>query len=441
MMQEERRPYREEKEQIKLLTDYFRSGFKKPEDRLLGVEVEYFLTREDTMERVFYEGDPGVKQVLEDLVAQGYEPVRPEGALIGAVGKDCAISIEPGAQFELSVSPQPTVETLCKTLWKCLQEIDSMVRKRGLCMVAIGIDPLNEMDKVPMIPKDRYRIMNEKMSKKAGHTKAMMRLSCALQISMDVESEEDFIRKYRVLTALSPILYTLFDSAPYFQGEKVKNFNLRQQVWRDTDSDRCGLIPGTFDADFGLEAYAKWLLTVPVLFLPDAQGQDHETEETLGQALARAESEEEARRWMEHGISIVFPDIRMKKLLEIRQMDEVPPELTFGAIALLKGLLYDAEVLNRLSACFREISLDIVERGKDSGRDHGIQGYYFSDYFAHWGLRLLDLAKEGLDREEAKYLEPLERLWSQLDTPRICLERAIEEQGWEEGLRTRIVNR
>lgn len=411
------------------------SSDKKPGQGEVGLEMEHLIVDRESGRRIFYEDQPGVLAILEELSRMpSLEPVEINGHIAGVKNDDMAVSIEPGAQFEFSITQAPDIKTLEERARAAYDLILPVLEKYGYAMMALGTDPRNMPEEVPIIAKERYRIMNDWLGAHGPHSRKMMRTSCALQVSIDFFSPEDFKKKFRVLTALVPILYTLSDTVSYYGGKKLEKFNARQEIWRGTDPDRTGLIPTSFDEDFSLASYADWLLDRVILFRME-DGREVETgDATLAQAMDQASSRDEWEGLIKHAMGIVFPDIRVKRFLEIRPMDALPMDLSMAFAALIKGLFYDEDNLDRMDEKFRTVSVDLVERGKDSGRDNGIHGYYISDYFANWGIKLLDLAEKGLPDEEKPYLTPLRDLWSKLDTPRTRYEAIYEKNGWE-GLR------
>lgn len=422
-------PSREEK--LKYIRNYIQSGEKKRSDREMGVELEHLVIDQKTKKRRFYYEERGVRELLQRISAlEGLEGIYKQNELLGVQGPDYEISIEPGAQFEISLSKQEKISDLYRIYRGALDSVFPILKELDAGLLTLGMDPVNAVEDIPLIPKRRYEIMNEYLGQRGSLTRYMMRLTCALQISIDFSDEEDFRKKYRLATALTPILYTLFDNSPLLEGRPIDHFNMRQKIWKNTDPDRCGLVPSAFEPDFGYEAYARWILDNPVLFIPQLDGSVKDLGAmTCEQALDLAETEEEARAIVEHALSIVFPDVRVKRYIEIRPMDEVPEQYAFAAAALIKGIFYHQPSLDRLAEYFSEGSLEMVERGKNSGNDNGIQGFYFSHYFAHWGLILIDLAEQGLDDEERVFLQPLKELWDNLDTPRSVFERLEEEGG------------
>ena len=426
---------RTREQRMEYVCRYFREGEKNRDEWALGMEFEHFVFDRKTKQRVFYE--PTVRRLLEKIASlSGFQAIYADQHILGVHHAAFEISIEPGAQFEISLERSHALRNLKEGYEAALQLLEPVFEEEGLMLLAIGVDPENTINQIPIIPKERYRYMNDYLKERGIYAQSMMRQSCALQVAIDYESERDCGRKMAALTALSPILYTLFDHAPLHDGKEIEHYNLRQEIWRHMDSDRCEWIPEIF-LETPYESYAKWLLDIPLLFVPEIDGQLRAVgTATLDQVLQEAQTPAQAMRYLEHALSIVFPDIRLKHYLEVRMMDAVPPELAFGAAALLKGLFYDEDNLTWLQEQFADFQEDWVRRGQDAGHDHGLQGFYHGDYIGHWGLRLLERARLCLDAQEQQDLQPLEDLWSQLDAPRDRFLRRWKQEGRAEALQS-----
>lgn len=432
--------YKNRQEMEEDLIQIFANGCKDPEDFSMGVELEHFLVNRDDLHRRYYSEKGGVKEVLEGLVNQeGMTPTYINGVLLGAEDETMALSLEPGSQFELSLKNNPSILDLKEEYKQGLEKIYRVLDPMGLAMVRLSLDPLHSPEEVPIIPKGRYQIMTDYMGVRGKFSTSMMRLTCSLQLSLDYKDEEDFIKKYRVLTWMVPICYSLSDSAYLHKGKPVDGYNFRQEIWRYTDPDRTGILPGTFDEDFGWRTYASWLLDRPILFIPGEEGPVEVGSKTLEEVLETVTNQEEAQACIQHALSIVFPDVRLKNYLEFRVFDQVPPNWGLAFAGLVKGLLYDEDNLDRLYQIAQTTNEMNIDRGKDAGRDNGLQGYYSSDYFAHWGIRLSELAQEGLDKEERPLVQTIPDGMNRLENPRYLFEQNYRDQGLEEAIRALMV--
>ena len=117
------------------------------------------------------------------------------------------------------------------------------------------------------MPKARYRIMTDYMPKVGTRGLDMMYRTATVQVNLDYGSEADMVKKLRVSLALQPIATALFANSPFTDGKPNGFLSARSEIWRDTDSDRAGMIPFVFEDGFGYERYVDWALDVPMYFI------------------------------------------------------------------------------------------------------------------------------------------------------------------------------
>lgn len=136
----------------------------------------------------------------------------------------------------------------------------------------------------------------------------MMRGSASTQISIDFTSIDDCLRKMRLAYALVPLLSLICDNSPMFEGKPRTHKLMRTDVWRHTDCDRCGLVPGALNKDFTLERYAQFVLDTPAIVMPQDGGWAY-SRKTFGEIYA---NQIMTNQEIEHAVSMQFPDVRLK---------------------------------------------------------------------------------------------------------------------------------
>ena len=99
-------------------------------------------------------------------------------------------------------------------------------------------------------------------------------------------------------------------------------------MWQDTDPDRCGNLPFVFDDNFGYEAYVNYALDVPMYFLYE-NGTYHDVtgasfRDFMQGKLAGFEGRLPTMDDWESHLSTIFPEVRLKKFLEMRGADGGP---------------------------------------------------------------------------------------------------------------------
>ncbi len=325
------------------IVEYLRGGCKGAAMGAVGMEQEHFLLDEDGERVPFTEkhGRLGVKDVLEAL-SEFYPQVSrtPQGDIMGCARPSAAITIEPSAQIEVSIAPLANVAEIEQEYRNFLFRLEQVVRPAGYSIAAFGYSPVpgQTAAELPLIPKDRYRLMDAYFSRLPGmHAERMMRGSCSLQVSIDFADEADAVRKLRLATLLSPVFASIADNAPVFEGRPNTSHISHLALWRAVDPARCGVIGGLFDEGFGFERYADWLLATPPIFTTHGGAVKDTGDMPAAEAYAQVQMDE---RDVEHLLSMFWPDARLKRYVEVRPADALPIEPAMGYVALLKGLFY-----------------------------------------------------------------------------------------------------
>jgi glutamate--cysteine ligase len=200
------------------------------------------------------------------------------------------------------------------------------------------------------MPKARYRIMTNYMPKVGSLGLDMMYRTSTVQVNMDYASEADMVRKLRVSLALQPIATAIFANSPFTDGRPNGFLSMRSQIWRDTDRDRTGMMAFAFEDGFGYERYVDWALDVPMYFVKrdstyhDVAGASFR--DLFAGKLAALPGERATRSdWANH-VSTLFPEVRLKRYLEMRGADVGDLDHIVALSAFWTGLLYDEAALD-----------------------------------------------------------------------------------------------
>lgn len=337
------------------LIETFRSAEKPRVEHLVGLEHEKFVyPAASPMTPVPYEGSAGIQALLEGLIPRGYVPFREsEGRPVIALQRGMeTISLEPGGQFELSGAPWKTAREANLENLRHLGETREVAGRLGLQLVALGYRPFETIASMPWMPKTRYRVMRNALPKRGRLALNMMLMTSTGQVSLDWADEADCARKVTVTARLSPLLVALYANSPLVEGKPCGLLSYRSRVWNEVDPTRCGYIPAMLDGSFSYRAYVDWALAAPLLFLR-RNGEYLHPELTFGQLLRDGYegAPATASDWTDH-LSTLFPEVRIKRVMEVRAADGASAALTAALPALMRGLLYDegalSEVENRL---------------------------------------------------------------------------------------------
>jgi glutamate--cysteine ligase len=379
------------------LTEYLAQG-NKPKDRFrIGTEHEKFAFFKADNSPVPYFGEASISALLNGMAKKsGWEPIIDAGNIIGLAEQSGqgAISLEPGGQFELSGAPLENLHQTCKESNQHLTVLREIAEPLGIRFLGIGGSPKWTFAETPRMPKSRYDIMSRYMPKVGTQGLDMMYRTCTIQVNLDFSSEEDMRRKMQVSLKLQPLSTALFASSPFTDGKPNGLLSWRGNIWRDTDNQRAGVLPAAFNADFGFEDYVKWALDVPMYFVV-RDGRYHDcTHVTFRQFMngalkgELADWEPNMGDWTNH-LSTLFPDVRLKRFLEMRGADGGPWRRICALPAFWVGLLYDDAALDAAEELTRFWTYEDTIAMRDAVPAQALSA-------KHKGTPLYDIAREVL---------------------------------------------
>lgn len=331
------------------LVEWLEGGGKPKPRWRIGTEHEKFCFRLSDLKRLPYEGPDGIDALLKGLQRFGWTGVEENGRVIALTQDDGAITLEPGGQLELSGAPVRTIHETCAEVHTHLHQVKEVAADLGVGLIGLGFDPKWRREDIPWMPKGRYKIMRDYMPKKGGLGLDMMLRTCTVQVNLDYASEVDMVRKFRTSLALQPVATALFATSPFKEGKACGFLSYRSHVWTDTDPDRTGILPFVFEPGMGFERYVDYLLDVPMYFVYrdgryiDASGQSFR-DFLKGKLPALPGEIPTTGDFADHGTT-VFPEVRLKRFLEMRGADGGPWKSLCALPALWVGLLYDENAL------------------------------------------------------------------------------------------------
>ena len=332
------------------LVDYVAQGSKPKSAWRIGTEHEKFAFETRTLKRLPYDGPAGIRAMLEALTRFGWEPVSEKGNVIALVQDGASVTLEPGGQVELSGAPLENLFQTCNEVNTHLDQVKAIGAELGIGFMGLGFDPKWPRAEVPWMPKGRYRIMREYMPKKGKLGLDMMLRTCTVQVNLDYSSEADMVKKFRASLALQPIAVALFANSPFTEGKPNGFQSFRSHVWTDTDPDRSGMLDFVFDEGMSFERYVDYVLGVPMYFVYrdgnyiDASGQSFR-DFMAGKLPAYPNQIPTMSDWADQ-MTLPFPEVRLKRFLEMRGADGGPWRRLCALPALWTGLLYDQGALD-----------------------------------------------------------------------------------------------
>ena len=381
------------------LAQYLADGCRPKQDWRIGTEHEKFGYCKDTLLPLPYEGDRSIRAMLEGLRDRhGWGEVREGDKLIGLVKDGANISLEPGGQLELSGAPVETIHETCDEVNAHLREVKDVADEIGVGFIGLGAAPEWTHDQMDLMPKGRYKLMNDYMTKVGTMGRVMMRRTCTVQVNLDFASEADMVQKMRVAVALQPLAVALFANSPFFEGKPNGHKSWRSRVWRDLDAARTGMIPFVFDEGFGFERWVDYALDVPMYFVYrdgkyiDALGQSFR-DFMKGELPALPGEMPTLSDWADH-LTTAFPEARLKKFIEMRGADGGPWRRLCALPAFWVGLMYDQAALDGAWDLVKDWTAEQREALRVAASVDGLQAKVD-------GISLHDVAREAVGLSEA----------------------------------------
>ncbi len=376
---------------------------EKPRARWrVGTEAEKFGVRREDGSPLPFEGEAGVQRILLELAERhGWFPEgETEGGPIIALRRgDASITLEPGGQLELSGAPLSSIHQTCAEFRGHMAELREISDELGVAWLGLGFHPLARQDELPWVPKLRYGVMKHYLPTRGKRALDMMRRTATVQANLDFESEADAVRKLRVGLALSPVITAMFANSPFLEGKATGERSHRAAVWLDVDPDRSGLLPFVWEEGFGYRRYVEWALDAPMFMLKRDGRVVKNTGQTFRAFLRDGFSGARATRsdWTTH-LNTLFPEVRLKNILEVRGADSQPTSMVCALPALLKGLYYDERSLADAERLIAGLDHASVAAVRPEVARRALSAELAGRPLAEWAREVIAIAEAGLIR-------------------------------------------
>jgi len=375
---------------------------RAPARFLIGAESEKFGVHRESGAPLGYGGSFSVCRVLEHLRENhGWSPISEghEAPVIGLKRDGASITLEPSAQLELSGAALSDLHQIDEEARTHLREIAPISEEMGIAWLATGFHPLATRDELPWVPKQRYPIMREYLPKMGRAGLDMMQRTATVQGNFDWHSEEDAMKKMRLALKLSPLMQAWFSNAPFKEGSASDQMSLRAEVWRNMDPSRSGLIPSLWSENTSYSDYCEWALDAGMFLFRRDGAIIKNTGQTFRDFLENGHGEYRATLddWRLH-LTTLFPEVRLKNTLEVRSVDEVPPEVAVSVLSLWTGLLYDDQALDAALALTSAWTFEVVESERDELVRRGLHAKVAGELGFSQAEKVFELAFDGLSR-------------------------------------------
>ena len=375
------------KEQI---IEYFKSGIKKTQDFKIGIEHEKFLFNNHDNKRIDYSK---VKEMFSALLEFGWNPILEKENIIGLNKGGKNITLEPGNQIELSGDKLNHVHEACAESQDYLFELRQVTKKLDIKIVSAGFDPISKLDEVPNNPKQRYELMTKDMPLGGELSLDMMYRTCGTQLNIDYNSEEDFIKKFKIVNSIVPISIALFANSSIVEKKNSNYLSYRSKVWQNTSR---GGLPKLFFEELNFEKYAEFVINFPILFIQvkDAyiSGQKYTFKDFMEGKIDEIENRLPSESDLTTHLSTIFTENRLKKYIELRSMDTCGWDCLCAGPAFNVGMLYGNldEVYELISSWDKDKIINAYLEAPKKGFNTQLMG----KDLLYWASTLLALSKK-----------------------------------------------
>ena len=378
------------KEQI---IDYFKSGIKQTKDFRIGIEHEKFLFSNVDNKRINY---LKVKEMFSALLEFGWNHILEGKNIIGLNKGGKNITLEPGNQIELSGDKLNNIHEACAESQDYLFELRQVTEKLGINIVSAGFDPISKLNEIPNNPKQRYKLMTKDMPLGGELSLDMMYRTCGTQLNIDYNSEEDFIKKFKVVNSIVPISIALFANSAIVEKKKSNYLSYRSKVWQSTSR---GGLPKLFFEELDFEKYAEFSINFPILFIQHEgtyiSGRKYTFKDFMEGKINEIGNRLPTESDLTTHLSTIFTENRLKKYIELRSMDTCGWDCLCSGPAFNIGILYGNinEVYELISTWDKNKVINAYLEAPKKGFNTQLMG----KDLLYWASTLLDLSKKGLE--------------------------------------------
>jgi glutamate--cysteine ligase len=381
------------KEQI---IEYFQSGIKETKDFKIGIEHEKFLFDTKENKRIDY---PKVKEMFTALTEFGWNPIFEKENIIGLNKGGKNITLEPGNQIELSGDKLNHMHEACAESQDYLFELKQVTKKLDIKIVSAGFDPISKLEDIPNNPKQRYELMTKDMPLGGELSLDMMYRTCGTQLNIDYNSEEDFIKKFKLANSIVPISIALFANSSIVEKKNSNYLSYRSKVWQSTSR---GGLPKLFFENLNFEKYAEFVMNFPILFIQHndqyISGKKYTFKDFMDGKIEEIGNRLPAETDLTTHLSTIFTENRLKKYIELRSMDTCGWDCLCAGPAFNIGMLY-----GNLDEAYELISsweTDKIINAYLEAPQKGFNAQLMGKDLLYWTSTLLDISRKGLEKRD-----------------------------------------
>ena len=378
------------------IIEYFRSGIKETKNFKIGIEHEKFLFNSKNNKRIDYSK---IKEMFAALLEFGWNPILEKGNIIGLNKGGKNITLEPGNQIELSGEKLNNIHEACAESHDYLFELRQVTKKLNISIVSAGFDPISKLSEIPNNPKQRYKLMTKDMPLGGELSLDMMYRTCGTQLNIDYDSEEDFVKKFKIVNSIVPISIALFANSSIVEKKKSNYLSYRSKVWQNTSR---GGLPKLFFEDLNFDRYAEFIMNFPILFIQNEvnymSGKRYIFKDFMNGKINEINNRLPNENDLATHLSTIFTENRLKKYIELRSMDTCGWDCLCSGPAFNIGMLYGN--LNETYELISQWEENKIINAYLEAPKKGFNTQLMGKDLLYWASTLLNLSKRGLENRD-----------------------------------------
>ena len=309
------------------------------------------------------------------------------------------ITLEPGNQIELSGDKLNHMHEACAESQDYLFELKQVTKKLGIKIVSAGFDPISKLEDIPKNPKQRYELMTKDMPLGGELSLDMMYRTCGTQLNIDYNSEEDFIKKFKLVNSIVPISIALFANSSIVEKKNSNYLSYRSKVWQSTSR---GGLPKLFFENLDFDKYAEFVMNFPILFIQHndqyISGRKYIFKDFMDGKIEEIGNRLPTKHDLTTHLSTIFTENRLKKYIELRSMDTCGWDCLCAGPAFNIGMLY-----GNLDEAYELVSswdTDKIINAYLEAPQKGFNTQLMGKDLLYWTSALLNISRKGLEKRD-----------------------------------------
>lgn len=376
------------------------------EEFKLGVCFGHFLVNRDDLKAVPFEGEQGIESLLEYLTRNGWEGLYEEEALIGVRKDNATVLLQAGGQIEVWIEKTASLKVIDKTYLDFLQNLGSELEARNQLLLSIGYQPVSKAEDIELMPMAKAKLLAEQLQDDPAALKAL-KAAAKTVVVLDYAHSDDFEKKYRVVATLAPVFAALLDNIPVLDGEEYNQFTAGIALDDDKKTALAKVENVITGHSFKYAQYSNFVANAPAVAVEENQ-----------QIVASAKTNEEVyedQNMTEEQVAgvldMVMPEVKATtRGLELHFVDALPYPLNMAYVALIKGLLYNADNMNALYEFVLNLNKDLLDSLRQTVIEQGMEAKFNEGTVQEVAKDLYFMSTPQLPEEEQHYTQPLDAI-------------------------------